>query len=230
MTRKLLLVEDEINLGSTLQEFLETQKYEVHWAKNVKEAKVLFDQVKPKIVLLDIGLPDGSGLDLAKQWRAERSDFVFLFLSALNDPDTKVEGLEIGAHDYITKPFALKELLLRLQRISDFDSGLEKFRDEISIGNLKIYFNRYEIVDAHGETIALSQKECAILKMLFESSPEVLDREKIIHQIWGDDKFPSNRTIDNYIVKLRKWCETDSTQKMMIQSVRGIGYKLIIKE
>ncbi len=78
--------------------------------------------------------------------------------------------------------------------------------------------------------LMLMVRPLPILKMLFESSPEVLDREKIIHQIWGDDKFPSNRTIDNYIVKLRKWCETDSTQKMMIQSVRGIGYKLIIKE
>ena len=156
-------------------------------------------------------------------------DFVLLFLSALNDPETKVEGLEIGADDYITKPFALKELILRLNRILSSQSEISKLPEEINHGPLKIWFKRYEVQDAQGGVLSLSQKECAILELLYTKKNEAVDREEIIEKIWGEDKFPSNRTVDNYIVKLRKWCETDPAKNLEIQSIRSIGYKLIIQ-
>ena len=106
---------------------------------------------------------------------------------------------------------------------------MKNFPDEISHGPLKIWFKRYEVQDASGEILTLSQKECAILELLYSQKNEAIDREIIIEKVWGEDKFPSNRTVDNYIVKLRKWCESDTQKHLDIQSIRGIGYKLIQK-
>lgn len=226
---KILIVEDEENLGTTLSEYLSAIGHQTIWAKSGKECLAHFSEFKPNTVLMDIGLPDTNGIDLAKELRKIRKDFVLLFLSAQNDPETKVMGLEIGAEDYITKPFALKELTLRLNRIFKSQKELEDLPEEISHGKLKIWFRRFEVADANGDIINLSQKECAILELLYKKQSDGVDREEIIEKIWGEDKFPSNRTVDNYIVKLRKWCETDPNQAIEIQSIRGIGYKLIIK-
>lgn len=224
----ILIVEDETNLGSTLEEYLTGLGHQCVWAKNGAEARSFFHSRKPNLILMDIGLPDTTGLILARDFRKERKDFVLLFLSALNDPEVKVEALEIGAEDYITKPFALKELILRLERILKTQTSLETLPEEITHGPLKIWFRRYEVSDAGGAIIPLSQKECAILEFLYKKQNTAVEREDIITHIWGEDKFPSNRTVDNYIVKLRKWCETDPQKSIEIQSIRSIGYKLII--
>lgn len=226
----ILIVEDEENLGITLSEYLTSLGHQCHWAATGAIAKKLFAENNPQLVLMDIGLPDTNGLDLARQFRSERKDFVLLFLSALNDPEIKVQGLEIGAEDYITKPFALKELIIRLDRIVRTQSFLDSWPDEIVHGPLKIWFKRFEVEDANQVKIPLSQKECAILEMLYKRQNEAINRDEIIEKIWGDDKFPSNRTVDNYIVKLRKWCETDPANSIEIQSIRSIGYKLIINK
>lgn len=224
----ILIVEDEENLGITLSEYLDGIGHATQWAKDAKTARELFRTHRPTVILMDIGLPDGNGLDLAREFRSLRKDFTLLFLSALNDPETKVEGLEIGADDYITKPFALKELTLRLKRILSSQAEIDKLPDEIIHGDLKIWFKRYEVQDGAGNIISMSQKECAILELLYTKNNIAIDREEIIEKIWGEDKFPSNRTVDNYIVKLRKWCETDPKKSIEIQSIRSIGYKLII--
>ncbi len=226
---KILIVEDDTNLGDTLFEYLEGFGHQCLLAKTAKEAKEHFAKLAPDIVLMDIGLPDGSGLDLARQFRDFRKDFALLFLSALNDPETKVEGLEIGAEDYITKPFALKELMFRLDRIRTFKEDVSKVEDELIFGQLKVWFKRFEVQDGSGVVISLSQKECAILKYMWMNKNEALTRDQIIDKVWGEDKFPSHRTVDNYIVKLRKWAETDIEGPLQIQSIRGIGYKLTIK-
>lgn len=226
----ILIVEDEENLGSTLQEYLSGLGHKCVWAKTGNEAKSFFKSNNPNLILMDIGLPDTNGLKLASLFRKERKDFVLLFLSALNDPETKVEALEIGAEDYITKPFALKELILRLDRILKTQTSFETLPEEITHGPLKIWFRRYEVQDAQGAMIALSQKECAILELLYKKQNEAIPREEIIEKIWGEDKFPSNRTVDNYIVKLRKWCESDPSHSIEIQSIRSIGYKLTINK
>lgn len=229
MSRAIMIVEDEKNLGVTLSEYLQGIGFQCEWCTDVKTARATFASLNPSIVLMDIGLPDGNGLDLARELRKIRKDFVLLFLSAQNDPDIRVQGLEIGAEDYITKPFALKELILRLERILKDQDQLNLNPDEIVHGNLKIWFKRYEVQKANGEVLSLSQKECAILELLYQNRGTAVDRVEIIEKIWGDDKFPSNRTVDNYIVTLRKWCETDPTTQINIQSIRGVGYKLTVK-
>lgn len=226
----ILIVEDEPNLGLTLKEYLEGKGHNAHLAKSVKEADQLFMEHNPDVVLMDIGLPDGSGLDCAKGMRVRRQDFLLLFLSALNDPDTKVEGLEIGAEDYITKPFALKELNLRLERSLKLKENLTSSESEVRYGPFTLAFSRFQVTTQSGQTYELGQKECALLKLLHDLNGEVCSREDVIDKIWGEDKFPSNRTVDNYIVKLRRLFETDPQSHIEIQSVRGIGYKLIAKK
>lgn len=223
----ILIVEDEDNLGITLSEYLNGLGHHCLRAENGKTARELFEKHSPDIILMDIGLPDASGLDLAREFRQKRKDFVLLFLSAQNDPNTRVEGLEIGAEDYITKPFALKELVLRLKRIQSSQALKQTLPEEVQLGGLKVWFRRFEVSDGDGHIISLPQKECAILELLYTRMGEAIDRNEIIDQIWGLDKFPSNRTVDNYIVRLRKWMETDPQKSIDIQSVRGIGYKLI---
>jgi len=223
-----LIVEDETNLGDTLCDYLESKGYNCKLATSFEEAKNLFSNIdfNPNVILMDINLPDGNGLDLARKFREERKDFVLLFLSALNDPDTKLEGLELGAEDYITKPFDLRELNLRLNRILENKIRFEDQDQEITIGKLKIWFTRYEVKDGHDQIIQLSQKECAILELLYFNKNTVVSRDDIIEKIWGENSFPSNRTVDNYIVKLRKWIETAEDSTIKISTVRGIGYKL----
>ncbi len=228
--QSILLVEDEKNLRETLQEYLSSKGHLCRPAANASQAREVFLQARPDVVLMDIGLPDGNGLELARELRQKRQDFVLLFLSAQNDPDTRLEGLMVGAEDYITKPFALKELLLRLERIL---GQQQRFREEPEVlmhGPLKIWFSRYEVEGAGGERVQLSQKECAILEFLYKRQGNVVARDEIIAGIWGEDAFPSTRTVDNYIVRLRKWCETDPERHVDIMSVRGAGYKLVTKD
>lgn len=228
MKAKILIVEDEKNLGETLKEYLSSIGYDCHRAPDCKSAMLIFKELMPSIVLMDIGLPDGSGLNLAKEFRKTRKDFVLLFLSAQNDPETRVEGLEIGAEDYITKPFALKELTLRLERILNSQKKINALPEEVNIGKLKVWFKRYEVLDGDGNIKSLSRKECEILELLFRHQNEAVERSTIIDNIWGEEAFPSNRTVDNYIVGLRKWCESDPLRSAQIQSIRGVGYKLTL--
>jgi DNA-binding response OmpR family regulator len=224
---KILIVEDEKNLGVTLQEYLTTLGHNCVLAPTAQEARKFFTEQLPDIVLMDIGLPDDSGLNVARDFRNTRKDFVLLFLSAQNDPETRVEGLEIGAEDYITKPFALKELVLRLNRILENQESKREIADELNFGDLKIWFKSFEVQNGNGEVRSISQKECSILQFLLEKKNEAVTREQIIDRVWGEDKFPSNRTVDNYIVSLRKWCDTSKEKIIEIKSIRGIGYKLV---
>lgn len=224
-----LLVEDEPNLGQTLRDYLRAKKFEVELAPTCQEARVKFKEMNPAIIILDIGLPDGDGITLGREFRSKRKDCVILFCTALNDPSLRVEGLELGAEDYITKPFELKELTLRLDRILK-SRQLSKFDpEEYVFGNLIFWPKRFEIQDANGMITPLGQKECAILELLIRKKNEVVARDEMIESIWGENSFPTNRTIDNYIVKLRKWADSDPNGTIHISNVRGIGYKLEIK-
>lgn len=222
----LLLVEDEPNLGQTLRDYLRAKKFRVELAASCAEARLKFKEIRPAVAILDIGLPDGSGIDLAREFRQERRECVLLFCTALNDPVLRVEGLELGAEDYVTKPFELKELTLRLDRILKSRELTLSNPDEYRFGKLIFWPKRFEILDGDGVTSSLSQKECAILELLLEKKNDVVARDEMIESIWGENSFPTNRTIDNYIVKLRKWADSSTSTGLKIQSVRGIGYKL----
>jgi two-component system alkaline phosphatase synthesis response regulator PhoP len=224
-----LIVEDEPNLGQTLRDYLRAKNFFAELATNCHEARTKFEELRPAIVIMDIGLPDGDGISLARELRARRKDCVLLFCTALNDPALRVEGLELGAEDYITKPFELKELTLRLDRILKARQLSQHNPDEYKFGKLIFWPKRFEIQDAWGNIYPLGQKECAILELLIQKKNEVVARDVMIENIWGENSFPTNRTIDNYIVKLRKWADSDAEGSLQITSVRGIGYKLELK-
>ena len=222
----ILIVEDEKNIGITLSEYLRSIGYDCFLATKGLEARKIFHEKAPNVIFMDIGLPDTCGLQLAREFKKERKNFVLLFLSAQNDPDIKVEGLEIGAEDYITKPFALKEITIRLQRVLKMQESMINENSQVQIGKMTIHFDRFEIESGNGDTLPLSQKENGILKLLYKNKNRAVTREKMIEHIWGANNFPSNRTVDNYIVKIRKLFDKESEPIAQIVSIRGIGYKL----
>lgn len=228
MSSRILIVEDDINLGETLTEYLNEKGHECLLSDSAEKARHFFETFSPTIILMDIGLPDGNGIDLGREFRNIKKNFSLLFLSAQNDPDTRLAGLEIGAEDYISKPFNLKELLLRLERIIHNQAKQLEKPEEISIGTLKIWFSKFQVQKANGEIVNLTQKENQILELLYDNRDKVVARDLILDKVWGNDQYPSNRTIDNYIVKLRKWCETDP-ENAQITSIRGVGYKFTFK-
>ncbi len=224
----LLIVEDEANLGETLRDYFRGKGYDARWAANCGEADRLREEMGSglDLALLDINLPDGNGLELARAWRSLRRDLVVVFLSAMNDPALRVEGLEIGAEDYVTKPFELKELTLRFERILKYRRQGEADPEEQSFGKLAFWPRRYEVRDGAGNILSLGQKEAAILQALLSRRGQVVSRDELIVDIWGEESFPTNRTVDNYIVKLRKWIESDPDGPLRLVSVRGVGYKI----
>lgn len=228
MKAGLLIVEDEANLGETLRDYFRSKGYAVEWAPSAARARELVLSMGEglDLVLLDINLPDGNGLELARAWRRERRDLVVVFLSAMNDPALRVEGLELGAEDYVTKPFELKELTLRFERILSYRQKSARDPEELRFGKLIFWPRRYEVQDGEGRVLPLGQKETAILQALLARRGEVVSRDELIEDIWGSESFPTNRTVDNYIVKLRKWCESDAQAQLHISSVRGVGYRL----
>ena len=229
--QNILIVEDEINLGETLKDYLEDQDFKCDLAKSYQECLYQFSQKEYSIILMDINLPDGNGIELAKELKNINPHFVLLFLSAQSDPETKFQGLDMGAEDYITKPFDLRELMIRLKKALSIHQQIQSLESEtVQLGSIEIHFKEYYLIDANKIRIELGYKECAILKLLHSKLNQAISRDEILKEVWGDDAFPSNRTVDNYSVKIRKWIETEKSDKIAINSIRGVGYKLELKD
>lgn len=223
--RRLLVVEDEANLGQTLSERLTRAGHEVVWARSVAGAKEELVRQRFDLALLDIGLGDGSGLSLAEWMRAKSAGTAIIFLTAMGDPAHRIKGLEIGAEDYVVKPFHFQELLLRiengLRRARFCESGLDRVR----VGRATVSFQNHE-AEAGGETTRLGQRETALLKLLVERRGAVVSRDVILDEVWSRDDYPTPRTVDNFILKLRRLVETTPDEPTVIRSVRGVGYQL----
>jgi len=229
MSNSILLLEDEINVGSTLKDRLILEGFDVSWAMNLKEAKDCLEKKRFSLALLDVNLPDGNGFDIGKIIRSRFAATAMVFLTAAGTPEDRIHGLELGAEDYVVKPFHFKELLLRIQnvlkRIQFVNSSEVNAASEISIGKAKVRFHQYELT-SENEKIHLSHKECALLKLLYEKRGQVVSRDEILNLIWSEHEYPTPRTIDNFILRLRKWVEPDLEAPAIIRSVRGVGYLL----
>ncbi|MCB0280872.1 MAG: response regulator transcription factor [Calditrichaeota bacterium] len=226
MKTKILLVEDEQKIGQIIQFNLEEEGYEVNWILDGNSVIRAYSEQRYDLIILDVMLPGINGFDLFESIRLKDNDVAILFLTARNDQKDKILGLKLGADDYITKPFDLNEFLLRVKNI------LARRRREIGIRPRDYRFgpNSYDsrtMTASNGrEEIQLSQKEGRLLQLLIEHKNEVVSRDSILEKVWGYDIYPSTRTIDNFIVKLRKFFEENQKEPKYIQSVRGIGYKL----
>ncbi len=227
-----LVAEDEESLREALKLNLELEGYEVTTAdtgpgvlKTVKSE--YFD-----LIILDIMLPEMDGITVCETIRMQHNDVPILFLSARNSSADRVEGLKKGGDDYLTKPFNLEELLLRVSKLITKN---KKIKEPQSIGDTyefdgyKIDFSAHECVDKAGHVQELSKKEAALLKLLIEHEGEVVSREQILQIVWGYNVYPTTRTIDNFILNFRKYFEKDSRNPLHFHSIRGIGYKFTAK-
>ncbi|NBB88469.1 MAG: response regulator [Bacteroidetes bacterium] len=224
---RILLVEDEENIRELLKLNLELDGYEVLAISNGKKAIDAVDKQHFDLLLLDIMLPEVNGLQIAEHVRLTQFDVPIIFLTAKGDPEERIEGLKKGGDDYITKPFNLEELLLRVKnqlrrKEKESNDGVEKY----TFGDYSVNFNTYEVKGPE-KSFELTNKEAMLLKLLIDRRGEVVSRQQILQAVWGYDVYPSTRTIDNFILSFRKYFEKDSKNPEFFHSVRGVGYKFV---
>lgn len=224
----ILLVEDEENLHEALKLNLELEGYEITSAFDGAQALAAVGKEFFDLIVLDIMLPEIDGINVTETIRLQHNDVPILILSAKNTSADRVLGLKKGADDYMTKPFNLEELLLRVQKLIEKNKKLrdkETIGDTYSFGGNSIDFRAQEARTNTGNKIQLSKKETMLLKLLIENKNEVVPREKILQAVWGYNVYPTTRTIDNFILSFRKYFEEDSRNPKYFHSVRGVGYK-----
>lgn len=224
----ILLVEDEEHLLKIIQLNLELEGYAVITAVTGIEALKEFRRNTVGLVLLDVMLPEMDGFDVLEEIRKEDKQVPVLFLTAKGAGEDRIRGLKLGADDYLTKPFNLEELLLRI-RILLKRSGTIKSESSVpdifTFGTNSVNFITYEIRGVNSITLQISKREIALLKLLTERKGEVISREEILDRVWGTDVYPSSRTIDNYILAFRKYFESNPKEPVYFHSIRGVGYK-----
>jgi len=228
---RVLLVEDEPTLREGLQLNLELEGYEVVPAGNGKKALELIAGQHFDLLLLDVMLPDMDGFSIAEQVRLANNAVPILMLTAKDMPQDRITGLKKGADDYLTKPFNLEELLLRVGNLLRRSQRVQGGAPELyAFGNNKVNFETYEATTWRGEAISLTKKEAMLLKLLVERKNEVVSRNQILQAVWGYDVFPSTRTIDNFILAFRKYFEQDPKHPRFFHSIRGVGYRYSTEE
>ncbi len=226
--KQILLVEDEESLMEVLSLNLSLENFKVTQAKTGHEALALikndFD-----LIILDVMLPEVNGFDICEMIRKEK-DVPILFISAKGTSNDRIKGLSIGADDYLVKPFHLEEFLLRVKNLINRFSKQDKtnhLSDVFKFGNqFLINFKTYEIESNLGK-VTLSKREIELLKLLISKQNEVVSREEILNQLWDETSSPNSRTIDNYILNLRKHFEENPKLPQHFLSIRGVGYKFI---
>jgi two-component system alkaline phosphatase synthesis response regulator PhoP len=229
---RLLLVEDEKNVGSTLLERLKAEGFDVTWVPSAEEAMFQIENQNFDLVLLDVGLPDGSGFDVGRFLRTKQPGAALMFLTAFGTPEDRIRGLELGAEDYIVKPFHLKELILRvrngLKRARYITARSEGVCATAVVGKAKVNFLRFEaLVEGQSLPTPLTHKETALLKLMVERRGAVVSRDEMLNHAWSEDEFPTPRTVDNFILRLRRLVEKNPEEPEVIKSVRGIGYQVL---
>lgn len=227
-TISILLVEDEVNLHESLKLNLELEGYEITSAFDGTQALKAIQSEYFHLIILDVMLPGMDGISVMEIVRVQNNDVPILMLSARNASADRILGLKKGADDYLTKPFHLEELLLRIQKLIDKNKRLQEkdsSGDIYVFGNNRIDFKAQEATTKTGERIQLSKKEAMLLKLLIENKNEVVTREKILQAVWGYNVYPTTRTIDNFVLNFRKYFEADSRNPKYFHSVRSVGYK-----
>ncbi len=227
MKRRILVVEDDSHLADGLQINLELEGYEVLLAGSAEEGRDLWQGGGIDLILLDVMLPGMDGFEFCRLIRREGDRVPVLFLTARSAGRDRIRGLDEGGDDYITKPFELQELLARIKSIFRRQDWFRvaEVEPELRIGEAVIDLRGYKAVTAGG-TVALKEKEAMILRLLSEHRGEAVDRQTILDRVWGFGAYPTTRTVDNFILALRKIVEADPHHPRLIQTVHGVGYRL----
>ncbi len=219
---KVLIVDDEPTILETVENKLRKEGFSTFTAESAEEGMRLFRRVKPDLILLDIMLPQRSGTDLCKAVRRD-STTPIIFISAKSDEADRIKGLEIGADDYITKPFNLSEVAARVKAVLRRATG-EPPREIVERGSLVIDPRRHEAT-LDGKELTLSPKEFGLLYFLARHAGQVFSRDVLLDRVWGRDAFVSGRTVDVHIRWLRTHIEEDPNHPTRLLTVRGVGYK-----
>ncbi len=225
---RLLLAEDDRNLGSILKNYLEAKGYATTLCVNGQEATDTFARKEFDFCILDIMMPVKDGFAVATEIRAVNKKIPILFLTAKTLQDDKLRGFEIGADDYITKPFSMEELLLRMHAIlrrTDENTKAPGTENIYTIGSYTFDYHRQTLISKSKEQ-KLTSKEAGLLRLLCTHANEVLDRPTALNEIWNDDSYFNARSMDVYIVKLRKYLKDDPRVELL--NVHGVGFKLVM--
>ncbi len=218
---QLLLVEDEESIGSLVRAYLEQSGYRVAWVRSGEEALQSLEVVRPRLVILDIGLPGADGFDVCRSIRS-RSDVPILMLTARDEEADRVAGLEVGADDYVSKPFSPRELAARVKAVLRRTSPMARAELLLEIGDVALDPQAREVRVA-GETVELTGKEFDLLAYLLENAGIVVSRDQLLDRVWGMSYAGGTRTVDVHVAQLRRKLGRPAS----IRTVRGSGYKAV---
>jgi DNA-binding response OmpR family regulator len=222
--KKILIIEDDLTIVKGLETAFKFHGFDVLAADSSEKGLPLFQQEKPDLVILDIMLPGLDGFEACKKIREQDRQTPIIMLTAKSQESDKLLGFELGADDYVTKPFSAKELIARVKAVLKRTSHVPTQKQTVTIGSAVVNFDNFT-VSKGGEECSLSPKEHAILKLFVDHPDTVISRSRIIDEVWGDEYFPSPKTIDNFVVKLRSKIEDNPKKPRYILTVHGAGYK-----
>jgi DNA-binding response OmpR family regulator len=227
---RILIIEDDRAILRGLVDNLEYESNEVLSATDGIQGYTLIREQKPDLVILDLMLPKMSGYDICRKVRAEGNTTPILMLTARGEEVDRVLGLDLGADDYVTKPFSVPELLARvralLRRSLDFQAG--SLPDELRFDDVVIDFKRFQARKAN-EELRMSRKEYGVLRLLAARKGEVVTRDELLNEVWGYDQYPTTRTVDNHVASLRAKLEEDPANPRRLLTMHGVGYKLVVE-
>jgi DNA-binding response OmpR family regulator len=224
---RVLLAEDDRNLGNILKSYLEAKGYTTKLCVNGQEAYDLFSKEQFDFCIVDVMMPVKDGFTLARDIRLHDKSIPILFLTAKSLEEDKLKGFQAGADDYLTKPFSMEELLLRIEAILRRSGHTNQGRKLFTFGKYTFDYN-LQILKWDDQELRLTSKETELLRLLSENKNEVLDRTYTLNKIWQDDSYFNARSMDVYIAKLRKYLKAD--EKVELINVHGVGFKLVVKE
>jgi two-component system alkaline phosphatase synthesis response regulator PhoP len=227
MAKKILVVEDEPGIKLGIKDEFESEGYEVYTAENGEEGLAKAKQHKPELIILDVMMPVLNGYEVCKRLRMQGDNTPIIILTVKDKEIDKILGLELGADDYVTKPFSLRELLARAKAI--FRRTEERVQDitSYSFGDIKLDFKKYEAKKGNLD-LDLTPLEFHMLRLFIRKKEQVLSRDDFLDGIWGEDNLlVSFRTVDSHIANLRKKIEDDPSNPQHIRSIRGVGYKFV---
>ena len=225
-TAKILVVEDEPNMVAGLRDNFEFEGYQVITARDGVEGLQRALDESPDLVVLDVMMPRMSGLEVCKQLRAKRGSIPIIMLTARGQEVDKVVGLELGADDYVTKPFSIRELLARVKAVLRRTSVVPKDQDRRSFGEVEVDLRKCRVLKS-GQVVDISSKEFELLKYFIVHSGETLSRDRLLEDVWGYDNYPSTRTVDTHLVRLRQKLEPNPDQPQYFLTVHGTGYRFV---
>jgi len=215
---RVLLVEDDASLGQTLEMRLRREPVEVCWVQTVRGAEEALDKGRWDLAIIDVKLPDGSGFGLAR--RIKRSSLTpVMFMTALNSAENRLEGFEIGADEYLPKPFHLKEFILRVRHVL----ATQRVPEVVEVHGRRIDLAALSVTAPDGARTFLQVRDGRVLRLLIAAAPAVVDRAELLDRVWGREQEPGPRAVDNTVVRLRQALQDQEGE--LIRSVRGVGYQ-----